>query len=58
MQVHGFYVDKSKSNVYFDLVVDFDEKDKQQLQKDIVEKLKLKYPNYNFNVILDSDVSD
>lgn len=57
LQVHGFYVDKEK-NVYFDLIIDFEVKDKEQLKKEIIEKLKEKYPNYNYNVILDSDITD
>ena len=58
LQVHGFYVDKKKSNVYFDLILDFDEKNKEEILSQIIQKLKNKYPNYNFNVILDSDISD
>ncbi len=58
LQLHGFYVDKAKSNVYFDLILDFEEKNKEEILKEIVSKLKAKYDNYNFNVILDSDISD
>ena len=58
LQVHGFYVDKAKSNVYFDLILDFEEENKTQILNEIVEKLKQKYENYNFNVILDSDITD
>ena len=58
LQVHGFYVDKAKKNIYFDLIIDFEEENKEQIQKEIVEKLKQKYNDYNFNVILDLDISD
>lgn len=58
LQVHGFYVDKAKSNVYFDIIFDFDEKNKNDILKEILKKLKEKYTNYNFNVILDSDISE
>ena len=58
LQVHGFYVDKAKSNVFFDLILDFDAKDKEKIEKDIVEELKKKYPEYNYNIILDSDITD
>ena len=58
LQVHGFYVDKTANNVYFDLVIDFEEENKEQILKEIIEKIKLKYPKYNYNVILDSDISD
>ena len=58
LQVHGFYVDKDTSNVYFDLIFDFDEKNKEEILKEIIIKLQTKYPEYNFNVIVDSDITD
>ena len=58
LQVHGFYVDKRNNNVYFDLIIDFDESDKEKLLEEIVNKMKEKYPKYHFNVILDLDITD
>ena len=58
LQVHGFYVDKAKSNVYFDLILDFEEENKEKIKNEIIQKLGEKYPNYHYNVILDSDISD
>ena len=58
LQVHGFYVDKSKENIFFDLIIDFKADDKEKIKSEIVEKLKAKYPKYNYNVILDSDITD
>ena len=58
LQVHGFYVDKSKSNVFFDLIIDFDAKDREKIKNEIISKLKEKYPEYNYNIILDLDVTD
>lgn len=58
LQLHGFYVDKKKSNVYFDLIFDFDEENKEQIKNEIIGKIKEKYKEYNFNVILDSDITD
>lgn len=57
LQVHGFYVDKA-NNVYFDLIIDFEAEDKVKLKDEILIKLKEKYPNYNYNVIIDSDITD
>ena len=58
LQIHGFYVDKEKSNVYFDVIIDFEADDKEKIKNEIVQKLKEKYPNYNYNVIIDSDITD
>ena len=57
LQLHGFYVDKA-NNVYFDLIIDFESKNKDQIKNEIVEKIKEKYPKYNYNVIIDSDITD
>ena len=57
LQLHGFYVDK-EDNVYFDLIIDFEAKDKEKLKNEIVEKIKEKFPKYNYNVIIDSDITD
>ena len=57
LQVHGFYVDK-KDNVYFDLIIDFEENNREQIKNEIVNKLKQRYPKYNYNVIIDSDITD
>ena len=46
------------NNIYFDLIVDFDAEDRGKIRDEIVSRLKDKYPNYHYNVILDSDVTD
>ena len=58
LQLHGFYVDKSKNNVYFDLIIDFEEENKEKVKNKIIKEVKSKYKKYNFNVIIDSDISD
>ena len=58
LQIHGFYVDKEKSNVFFDLIIDFEVKDKKKIESEIVGKLKDKFPEYNYNIILDPDITD
>ena len=57
LQLHGFYVDH-KSNIYFDLIFDFEEKNKERIKNKIIKELKDKYKDYNFNIIIDSDISD
>lgn len=58
IQIHGFYVDQENNNVFFDIVIDFNEKNKEQIKNEVIRKLKEKYGNYNYNVILDPDISD
>ena len=58
LQIHGFYVDKKNSNIFFDLIIDFEAKDKEKIQKEITAKMKEKFPEYNYNIILDPDITD
>lgn len=57
-QVHGFYVDKTNNNVYFDLIIDFEAESQEKIRDEIISKLKEKFPEYNFIIILDADISD
>ena len=58
LQVHGFYVDKEKSNVFFDIIIDFSAKNKSEIQEEVARKIKEKFPEYNYNIIIDSDITD
>ena len=58
LQIHGFYVDKAKANVFFDLIIDFEAVDKKRIESEIINKLKEKFPEYNYNIILDPDITD
>ena len=58
LQIHGFYVDKENSNVYFDIIIDFEAKNKEKIKNEIIAKMKEKDPKYNYNVIIDSDITD
>lgn len=55
--VHGFYVDSRKSQVDFDLVIEF-KCDSKAIKDDVVTKMKQKFPQYEYNVIVDADYSD
>lgn len=57
-QVHGFYVDKINKNVYFDLIIDFEAESQEKIRDEVIHKLKEKFPEYDFIIILDADISD
>ena len=50
--------DLSKNLKSFDLIIDFKSEQKTEICDDITEKMKQTYPEYDFTVILDSDLSD
>lgn len=57
-QLHGFYVDDDINLITFDLVMDFDCKNPEELIKNLRFELIEKYPKYNFYIIQDTDFAD
>ena len=58
LQVHGFYVDEAAKQVRFDIIISWDAPDRHAIYEDVLERLRAKFPEYTFNAILDSDISD
>ena len=57
LQMHGFYAEVEEKTVMFDLIVDFSaEADK--VRQELEGELKEVYPEYQFDIVLDSDYSD
>lgn len=57
LQIHGFFVDAEKKTIDFDMVVDFGV-DSEDLKQHIVAEMQEQYPNYRFNVFIDTDFCD
>ena len=57
LQMHGFYADVEQKAVMFDLIVDF-RADGNKIRRELTEELKGIYPEYRFDIVLDSDYSD
>ena len=58
LEIHGFYLDKEEKTVRFDMIIDYDIKDRKSIYDHIVNDLKNDYPQYDFQVILDVDISE
>lgn len=56
-QVHGFYVDTADATVYFDMVVDFSA-DGEAVRDEVVKALAARYPDYSFDVVIDTDYEE
>jgi len=57
-QLHGFYVDDEINLITFDLVIDFECKNPEELINNLRFELLEKYPKYNFYIIQDTDFAD
>ena len=58
LQMHGFYLNKKDKSISFDIIIDFSDKNKEQVYKEIYEKVSEKYPEYSLKITMDFDVSD
>lgn len=54
LQTHGFYVDEEDGTVFFDMVLDF-KSEGEDIRDSVVKAISEKYPDYEYNVILDTD---
>ena len=58
IQMHGFYVDDSTNNISFDLIFDYKEENPEKIVRKIKKEIKSKFPDYEYSVIIDNDVSE
>ncbi len=58
LQMHGFNLNKQTSTVAFDIIISFDNPDREKLYREIVSRVEQEFPQYHFSVILDGDISD
>ena len=54
LQTHGFYVDEDERKVLFDLVIDFNS-ESDNIKEEVIEAISKRYPDYEYNVIVDTD---
>ena len=58
LQLHGFYLDDEKKQVSFDIIIDFKCENSENVKNEIIDKIKKAYPEYEYAVVLDTDISD
>ena len=58
LQMHGFYFDKEKKIIKFDVIISFDSKDREGECSSILQAAMQEFPGYSIKINLDSDMSD
>ena len=58
LQMHGFYMDKEKKTMRFDIVVSFNAKSRQDVYRAVVEDVQKNYPDYQIKIAMDTDFSE
>lgn len=58
LQIHGFSADEAARAIRFDVVIDFDAENREEIFRHIVSRLAEKYPDCQITPVLDADVTD
>ncbi len=58
MQLHGFYVNKTKKTIRFDVVISFDAEDRKAVYEEVCSEIAALYPDYTLQIALDTDFSE
>ncbi len=58
LQTHGFYLNKEKKTVRFDVVISFDAPSKESVYTEIYDKVTSAYPDYTPQIVLDTDFTE
>ena len=56
--MHGFYLDEEDKHISFDIIIDFKEKNREEIYRKIYDEVQEKYPEYHISITLDIDMSD
>ena len=56
--MHGFYFDEEEKTISFDIIIDFNAKNKEEIYQKIYDEIHQHYKDYKLNITLDIDVSD
>ena len=57
-QLHGFYVDKERNLVSFDIILDYGCPNVERIKEELYQNMKEKFPLYNFYIIIDNEFAD
>lgn len=56
VQVHGIFVDNSAKKLVFDVIIDYERKDKNEIFSAVCDDVRSAYPGWSVNVNLDIDI--
>lgn len=58
LQMHGFYIDEDEKSISFDIIIDFDVDNREEVYAQIYDEVQEKYKDYKISITLDVDMSD
>ena len=57
LQIHGLFINEEEKIISFDIIYDFEEKNPEKINNEIIDKLKKIYKDYSITIIIDKDIS-
>ena len=58
LQMHGFYFDEEDKSISFDIIIDFQVKNREKVYQEIYDEVHNKFKGYKISITLDIDISD
>ena len=58
LQMHGFYLDVKDKMLSFDIIIDFEARDREKTYRDIYDAVQKEFKDYIIAITLDVDASD
>ena len=58
LQMHGFYLDEQDKTINFDIIIDFNIRNREEVYNMIYDEIQEKFKGYKINITLDVDISD
>ena len=56
--MHGFYVDMEDKIITFDIIIDFNVKNWEDVYRQVYDEVKDKYKDFKIDITLDVDISN
>ena len=57
-EMHGFYIDEADKSISFDIIIDFNTKNAEEVYAKIYDEMQTQYKYYKLSITLDIDISD
>ena len=58
LQVHGFYLNRAEKTLRFDVVISFGAEDREQVYREVFDRVQEEFPDYTLQIAMDTDFSE
>jgi divalent metal cation (Fe/Co/Zn/Cd) transporter len=57
IQMHGFSLDEERRELHFDIIIDYDVKNRAEQWQEITNQVRALFPDYHVDITLDADAT-